>query len=92
MIKITDIEENSLFTELSPEEMTAISGGGFWDKVTKSLPKISLAIPGAVAGFLIGGPTGAFTGAKVGWCAGGLSQQWVEGEEIDGDDVLSCVV
>jgi hypothetical protein len=56
-------------TELSPEELQDINGGGFL--------KYFYAGLGAVAGFAVGGIGGAATGAKAGWEAGAFVEDHV---------------
>ena len=57
------LQDNSLLSELSPEEIAAISGSGL-------LGRIIGGIVGGVVGFFAGGPggilSGAVTGAKLG--------------------------
>jgi uncharacterized membrane protein len=64
---ITDLQENELFTELTPEEVQDINGGGFWGGVTG-------AFTGAIIGFAIGGLGGAATGASIGWTVGDAAE------------------
>ncbi|MGF2034621.1 MAG: hypothetical protein RMZ43_004715 [Nostoc sp. CmiVER01] len=58
-----ELQDNSLLSELSPEEIAAISGSGL-------LGRIVGGVVGGVIGFVTGGPggilPGALAGAKVG--------------------------
>lgn len=54
-----ELDENSMLTELSAEEMAVILGGGF-------LGKLIGGIVGGIAGGLLGGPAGIFSGISAG--------------------------
>jgi uncharacterized protein YcfJ len=54
-----ELQDNLLLSELSPEEIAAINGGGW-------LGRLVGAIVGGVIGFFAGGPGGIIAGAEAG--------------------------
>ncbi|WYL93878.1 MAG: hypothetical protein HEQ35_08340 [Gloeotrichia echinulata IR180] len=63
-----ELQDNSLLSELSPEEIAAINGGGL-------LGKIFGGIVGAIIGFFGGGPGGIIPGAQAGAKLGDYVQE-----------------
>ncbi len=66
-MKINDLQENDLFTELTSEETQDINGGGWLGKL------IGGTVGGIVGGF-IGGPGGIIAGISVGATAGDIGE------------------
>ena len=95
MLNINDLESN-LITELTPEEESAIYGGGWLKKIAKKVANTAAdatSSAAGAAGAVVGGATGAVVGGVGG--ALGFDTNIFEGAKIGsqlGQDVATTVV